>query len=246
VRAALLRLTDALRILLEPGGFSAFLTWPKFSLTSFKMTLDLKRQGIAPKTVIDVGANVGQFAVAAAKQFPGTRIFSFEPVPATVNELRNTLAGVKDVTIYPLALGESEGEIAFNVNAVSHASSALHVAPAHLEASPAAQEIGQISVKVSTLDSVFADIPLMAPVLLKLDVQGYEASVLRGAVNSLERIDYAILETSFKPMYEGEVLFFDMIAIMKSYGFDFLRPVGWFSNPKTGEILQMDMLFARR
>jgi hypothetical protein len=51
-----------------------------------------------------------------------------------------------------------------------------------------------------------------------------------------------ILEASFKPMYEGEMLFMDIVRLMEEYG---LRPVGWLSEPKTGEILQMDALFKR-
>ena len=87
---------------------------------------------------------------------------------------------------------------------------------------------------------------LEPPVLLKLDVQGYEATTLRGGLETLKRLDYVILEASFKPMYEGEMLFMDIVHLMASYGFHFLRPVGWLSHPETDEFLQMDALFNRR
>ncbi len=210
------------------------------------MASDLARQGVVPQTVIDVGANVGQFAIAAAKHFPSAWIYSFEPIPETLDQLRANLKTIRNVTIFPFALGASEMEVAFNVNADSRASSVLHLAQGHLSAAPAAIEVRQISAKLSTLDTVFRELDLKSPVLLKLDVQGYEARVLEGGRETLKRIDFVIAEASFKPMYEGEVLFLDMVAMMKNRGFDFLRPVGWLSNPKTGEILQMDMLFARR
>jgi len=66
---------------------------------------------------------------------------------------------------------------------------------------------------------------------------------LRGGLKTLQRVDYVILEASFKPMYEGEMLFMNIVRLMEEYGFHFLRPVGWLSHPKTGEILQTDALF---
>jgi len=59
------------------------------------------------------------------------------------------------------------------------------------------------------------------------------------------RVEYVVLEASFKPMYEGEMLFMDIVRLMEGYGFSFLRPVGLLSDPRTGEIIQMDALFSR-
>lgn len=245
-RIRLFQFAEAARTLLEPGALQALLRWPKFSFTSFRMVSSLARQGIAPNTSIDVGANVGQFTVAVARIFPGAQIYAFEPEPVSTEHLRRNTRGLPNVTVCPLALGEAEGQGKLHINSYCHSSSLLPIATGHVEAFPYAREIADVEVRVSTLDRVFAGTALEAPVLLKLDVQGYEARVLEGGRETLKRIDFVIAEASFKPMYEGEVLFLDMVAMMKNCGFDFLRPVGWLSNPKTGEILQMDMLFARR
>ena len=223
----------------------AALTWPKLSVTSFKMISGLVRQEILPKTVIDVGANVGQFAVASAKLFSDVTVYSFEPNPDCVAALRKNVSSLDNVVVYPVALGDEERELAFHVNSHSHSSSFLPLAKGHVSAFPDAREVGTIQVKLSTLDKVFADIELHGPVLLKLDVQGYEAQVLRGAVDTLKRVDYVVLEASFKPMYQGEMLFMDMIRLMENFGFSFLRPVGFLTDPRTGEIIQMDALFRR-
>jgi Methyltransferase FkbM domain len=100
-------------------------------------------------------------------------------------------------------------------------------------------------VEISTLDAVFSRIELASSVLLKLDVQGYEPKVLEGGTETLRRVDYVILETSFKPLYEGEKIFMEIAQQMQGYCFSFLRPVGWLTAPETGEILQMDALFQR-
>lgn len=237
--AAILPLAEDLR------SVPALLTWPKFSVTSFMMVSRLDRQDVVPGTVLDVGANTGQFAVASAKLFPGVHIHSFEPVPACVERLRKNVSGLDKVIVYPFALGERAGEATFMVNRYSHSSSLLPLARAHLEAFPGAQEQEKIVVKVSTLDQVFADVELRPPVLLKLDVQGYEAHTLRGGVETLKRVDYVVLEASFEAMYEGELLFMDLTQMMEEQGFRFRRPVGWLAEPRSGEILQMDALFTR-
>lgn len=189
---------------------------------------------------------MGQFAVASAKLFPDVRVHSFEPVPDCAAELRKTVAGLETVTVYPLALGEEAGEARLRVNAYTHASSFLPVTRTHRETFPEVRESGEVSVEVSTLDLVFAGVELRGPVLLKLDVQGFEADVIRGGPETLKRVDYVVLEASFRRMYEGEPLFTEIVRLMEDHGFGFKRPVGWLTAPGTGEVLQMDALFARR
>ncbi len=232
-------------LLEDVSSIKGFITWPKFSATSYIMVSGLARQGILPKTVLDVGANVGQFAVAAAKMFPHVRIHSFEPVPECVVKLRRNISKLSNIRVYPIALGDSEGETTFHVNSYILSSSILPLAKGHREAFPNAQQVETITVQVSTLDSVFDGVDFQPPVLLKLDVQGYEGQTLRGGVDTLKRVDYVVLEASFKPMYEGEILFMDIVRMMEKQGFRFERPVGWCQASRSNEILQMDALFMR-
>lgn len=237
------KLQAVLPLLEDTGSVKAFLTWPKFSVTSYLMVSRLAKQGILPKTVLDVGANVGQFAVASAKLFPGVQVHSFEPVPGCAKALQKNVSGLGNVAVYPFALGDSEGEVTFRVNLHSQSSSALPLARGHRDAFPEARETREITVRTSTLDRTFADIEFSGPVLLKLDVQGYEAHTLRGGSETLERVDYAVLETSFKTLYEGETLFMDIVRMMEEWGFRFERPVSWLTVLENGEVLQMDALF---
>ncbi len=229
----------------NPTVWHALLSWPKFSITSYRMVSSLMQQGIIPRTVIDVGANVGQFAVACAKIFPGVAVHSFEPLPDCVERLKRNVARLADVHVYPLALGAESGETTMHVNSHSHSSSILALGERHRRAFPSAREIGDIKVKMSTLDLEMKSIFLERPVLLKLDVQGYEALVLEGATETLEKIDYVLLEASFRPMYVGEKTFMDIVRTMEGYGFEFLRPVDWLSDPHNGEVLQVDALFVK-
>lgn len=222
----------------------ALISWPKFSHTSFRMVSSLLAQNVVPRTVIDVGANVGQFAIASAKLFSDVKIYSFEPNPDCLSSLKKNISALSnDVRVYSVALGGTEGEVTFHVNSHSHSSSILRLAETHKAAFPDAMECRDINVRMSTLDAMLAEVTLTPPVLLKLDVQGFETQVLAGAGNTLQQVDYVILEASFKPMYEGEMAFLDVISLMGRLGFEFLRPVGWLPDTGTGEILQADLLF---
>jgi FkbM family methyltransferase len=203
------------------------------------------QQDIVPKTILDVGANVGQFAVACTKIFPGVVVHSFEPLPLCVKELKGNVARLRGVRVYPVALGEQEGEVTMHVNSHSHSSSILGLGERHRKAFPDAREVQTIRVAISTLDRELKSVPLEDPILLKLDVQGYEAQVLEGATETLKKVDYVLLEASFRPLYEGEETFMEIARMMEDLGFEFLRPIAWLSDPHNGEVLQMDALFAR-
>jgi FkbM family methyltransferase len=244
-----LRLKDSilriLEVISEPSALAAIATWPVFSITSYQMLRGLARQEVAPRTIIDVGANIGQFAVAAVKTFPAARVYTIEANPESFNHLCRNIRKLKNASAFQAAVGDREGIVELHINAHSHSSSLLELAPAHRAAFPYAVELGTVQVKATTLDTMFAGIELQPPVLLKLDVQGYEAQALRGAVRTLQRVDYTVLEASFRPMYEGETLFLDLVRIMLSHSFRFSRPVGLLHDSSTGEILQMDALFER-
>lgn len=235
----------ALSVLKDIHLIKALITWQKFSITSYQMVSCLAKQGINPKTVIDVGANVGQFTVATSKIFGDIQIYSFEPLPACVQELQRNVYGIKRIVVYPFALGETERDTRFCINSHTQSSSILPLTSIHCSAFPKAQEEQTITVKISTLDLVFANVEFQHPVLLKVDVQGYEAQVLLGGEETLRRVDFVIVEVSFKAMYKGELIFRDILRAMEARGFRFDRPVGSLANPSNGEVMQMDALFTR-
>ena len=206
----------------------------------------LARLGIAPRTIIDVGANVGQFTVAASKILRPSRVHCFEPLPDCVSKLRANVSSLTDVHVHACAVGEEDGTCRMRVNYYSPSSSLLPLAEQHRSAFPEAEEVGCVNVEISTLDRVFGDAPLELPVLLKVDVQGYEAAVLRGAQKLLKCVSHAVIETSLKPMYETEPLFMDIARFMEQCGFRFAGPVGYLRHPVSGEVLQLDALFERR
>ncbi|NMB87349.1 MAG: FkbM family methyltransferase [Chloroflexi bacterium] len=234
-----------LALLEDPGALRAWLSWPKFSFTAYRMCTRLARQDVRPRTVLDVGANVGQFAVAAAHIFPGVQVISFEPEPASFARLQGNIRRLPQVEAHALAVGDLPGQVEFHVNAYSPSSSILPLGETHRQAFPFAREADLIRVTQVRLDDFLAGREFRPPVLMKIDVQGYEDHVLRGAARTLACSDYVLMETSFSPLYQGEQAFRQVLERMEALGFSFLRPLDFVDHPHTGEILQMDALFRR-
>ena len=102
-----------------------------------------------------------------------------------------------------------------------------------------------MEVEVETLDNISESLSLVSPVLLKLDVQGFEKEVLRGGEGLLKQIDFLLFETSFIQMYENEPLFEEMHEFVSHLGFKILAPIGLLRS-KDQRIVQMDMLYKRK
>lgn len=196
-------------------------------------------------TVIDVGANQGQFAIASARGFQKATIYSFEPLPDVYPVLQKNVSTYPQIKSFNMALGSSNGVIDFYRNSHSHASSALPISTYQQTQLPETANTEKIQVSVQRLDQVRSELTLTRPVLLKLDVQGYEKEVLEGASAMLDQVDYLVFETSFVPMYEGEPVFNEMHEYVKSKGFELIVPVGSLQN-KTGQYLQLDVLYGRK
>lgn len=218
----------------RPSGLIALARWRPFSITAFEMAHALREQGVHPRTVIDGGANVGQFARACLEVFSGARVISFEPLPEAIHAFRRHFEHESRCRLVEAALGETLGVTAFHPQEYALASSVL--LPVHGTARAA------IQVPVTPLDQAIAAEELEAPVLLKLDLQGYELAALRGARASLRRIRWVLLEVVFRPSYVAEATFEDLYDFLREHGFRFLRPVDTLVGDG-GEVIQMDALF---
>jgi FkbM family methyltransferase len=232
------------RVLMQPGGLRSYIRWKPFSITAFTMLGALKQQGLDFGTVIDGGANAGQFARAVAEFYPRATIISFEALPDVAETLRRNLSDRPQVRVIQSALGRSDGALEFFPNEYSLASSALPVHANQRSSFPNVRQLDSIRVPMVCLDTSLADESLTPPVLLKLDLQGYELEALKGATRTLDRVTHVLFEVAFKPMYQGEPLFDEISDFLRAAGFRFLRPVDFLPDAH-GEIVQMDALFTR-
>ena len=216
-----------------------------FSRTSFRMLYDLRDQGQAAGTILDVGANKGQFSAAARSLFPEAVIHSFEPLPRAAEQLRRVSSGDARWFVHEVAVTARNETATLRVNAHSQSSSLLDVGARHLKAFPTATTVDEIAVSTATLDSLLASKDLARPVLLKIDTQGTEDQVILGAERTLARVDFVLVELSFVRLYEGDSTWSHVADLLARHDFRLDRPVGLLRDPASREILQFDGLFVR-
>ena len=95
------------------------------------------------------------------------------------------------------------------------------------------------------LDEYADQMELSSKTLLKIDVQGYEDRVLRGARKVLRKVDYVLVEVSVAPLYEGQAQFDPIYSFLLDSGFSYAGNLEQMLSPLDGSILQLDALFAR-
>lgn len=177
------------------------------------------------KCVIDVGANQGQFRdfLRDDVEFKG-HIVSFEPIPAHVKLMRERAVGDPKWHIEECALGSSDGTGTFNVMVGTQFSSFLE--PDHSYVSEFKQRnqiTEQIEVTIRTLDGAFATLGQRIDAratYLKMDTQGFDLEVLKGARATLSEVRGMQSEASVKPIYSGMPDYVETIKTIQELGFE--------------------------
>jgi FkbM family methyltransferase len=193
------------------------------------------------RTVFDVGASRGQFALFAVERFPKAQVTCFEPLP----ESRAALASVLDgrVEVRPVAVGAAPGTAELQVSAQDDSSSLLPIGSRQIAEFPGTARASTLEVPVVALEAEIGP-ATPGPRLLKIDVQGLELEVLKGAGRALDLIDEAFIECSFVELYEGQALADEVVAFLLDRG---LRLAGIYgiSYSADGSAVQADFLFRR-
>ncbi|WP_224982611.1 FkbM family methyltransferase [Geomonas agri] len=198
-------------------------------------------------TVLDVGANTGQFARHLRSIGYQGRIICFDPLREAHAALAELARRDPELTVAPRqALGDSTGEVEIKVSANLESSSLLSVSEAHLQAEPSVRTVAVEKVPMHRLDDAVQS--YLSPgdrVFLKIDVQGYELPVLRGAEGVLSQVLGVQLELSLHPLYDGEPLFREVIDAVEGLGFTLHDLNPCFSDDTTGRTYQVDGVFFR-
>lgn len=194
--------------------------------------------------VIDVGANVGQYAERLWDMGFAGQIISFEPGFEAFRDLkvRSDRFGTRWQS-RRVALSDAPGTATLQVSGNSVSSSLLEVAEEHLRAAPDSRIVARESVEVSTLDRQLAGVG--GVYWLKLDVQGLELQVLHGADAVLERTAVVQAEISFAELYSGQADWLTVCHYLQNRGYvmRYLEP--GYEDPQSGYMLQADVLFVR-
>lgn len=231
------KLTD---LIVFPASWPAAIATRTFAAVEHKSIIKYLR----PQTLLDVGANKGQFSLLVRNLLPATEIIAFEPLASEADIFERNFAGDARCKLMRFALSDRAGSAQFHVADRADSSSLLPIGDGQ-RAAYGMDEAHTLAVEVRRLDEVVTLDQLSGRVLLKIDVQGAEDMVLRGSTALLPHIDLVYLEASFVELYEGQKLAGDVVAQMDGLGYA-LRSIGSTSNTRHFGATQADLLFSRK
>ncbi len=196
-------------------------------------------------TVIDVGANRGQFCLAVRQWAPRAIVFAFEPLSEPADLFRKVFRDDFRVTMHQVAIGQEAGEATIHVSVEDDSSSLLPISNLQQRLFPGTGEVRTETIKVGKLSNFISAKDIVAPGMLKLDVQGYEIEALKGCEDLLDYFSYVYAECSFVELYTGQALADEIIAWMRERDF-ILSGIYNLCYDKNGRALQGDYLFINR
>lgn len=199
--------------------------------------------GLRPDVVLDVGANRGQFTLLVKGLLPGATVVAFEPVEQARTVLGKVVGDLGGVTIVPTACGADHAATGMNVAQDDDNSSLLVPSERQLGLHPGSSTVRRVPTEVAPLDDLVDRRVVRGVSLLKVDVQGTELDVLRGATGLLEVLTYVYVEMSFIERYVGQSAPAEIVRLLDRSGFALLHlhnPI-----PAPAGLVQVDALFAR-
>jgi FkbM family methyltransferase len=201
----------------------------------------LALQGLNVRTVLDVGANRGQFSLLARCLYPAATIYAFEPLQRPAEQFRALFAGQANVHLFQVGIGEALGDTKMFVANDHHASSSI--LKAHKQSQIfGSRETGEETVRVGRLNDFLPVDRLRPPCLLKIDVQGYELQVINGCREALPFVDYLYVECCYVELYARQALAHEILRRLGEFGFALRGTYNQHCDPKEGPVIA-DFLF---
>lgn len=200
------------------------------------------------RTVIDIGANRGATCAEWLKEYPDAEVHAIEALTRFQAELNSVAARSKGrMHVWQCAASDEAGVVTFLEHSDHPSSSSL------LKSSSKSHEIMPFTklerehkVEAIPIDSLFEREAIDLPngLLMKLDVQGAEAKVLRGAHKTLQKTLAVLIEVNLLPLYEGQASFEEIIAILGDAGLHFSGTLEQFHG-KNNRPIYFDAVFLR-
>jgi FkbM family methyltransferase len=205
---------------------------------------NLKAQGFVPACILDVGANLGQWTREAAPIFPQAQFVLIEANSkhaAALEQTAKDLAGRVSFEIRLLGPEPRDAATFYTVDVENQQWSAGSSVLPELTTYPRQAT----TLPMDTLDSVLGSYSCASPVLLKLDVQGFELEILKGGRRTLDSAEVIVIEAPVLPYNDGAPLLDGVIAFMKSSGFVVYDICGQRRRETDGVLFHVDLIFAK-
>jgi FkbM family methyltransferase len=197
------------------------------------------------KTVIDIGANVGGFALEFAEILPNATFYAFEPIPSVFNEMVSNTKNI-NVKAFNYGLGDKAESISINVNEFSPSSSILELADLHKENFKNSVKVTKETISIKILDEEFKVSDFNKNIFVKIDVQGFEDKTINGAKQILRHTKVVLVEMTFKELYKDQKLFHDIYMQLYELGFEYNGAFAQNYDEKNGSMIYADAFFINR
>lgn len=229
---------NILRKIIQRTGFDFHRYRPVPDRSKFWQSLNIK-------TILDIGANVGQFAREAREKLPEAQIYSFEPLKQCFEALEKGFEKEPKFKAFNYALGDKERELEMHKSSYTPSSSILQMSDVHKDLFPHTKEHTQEKIFVKKLDDIAKELNLQKELLIKVDVQGFEDKVIAGGENIFKIAKVILIETSFVELYKNQPSFDDIYQKLKSLGFKYHGSMQEKVDKHSGKIISEDSLFIR-
>lgn len=214
---------------------------------SFNQQYQLMRKSL-PKIIFDVGANRGQTTVNYLRYFLDATIYGFEPYPPSFEAYKTRFFGLHKVIPVEVSLSDKTGVSKLYCNDCDYTNSLLKPLPeskrTYKDINQQLKHVKTIYSKTITLDKFTEDNRIKAIDILKMDTQGSELRILKGAARLLKHkmINIIYTEIGFLPMYEGHALFSDIETLLRKSGYILYDITNCFRDSK-GRLISGDAIF---
>ena len=192
-----------------------------------------EKHSFKPKVIFDIGAYKGNWTKMCLKIFPSSNYYLFEPQDKMLPILNRT--SKDNITIENSLLGKEDGK-KVDFYQFKTSSSVLKFG----------NNIPSTKKVTRSLDNYIKINKIKSIDILKIDVQGYELQVLKGAISSLKSIEIIIVEVSFLEIYQNCPLANKLIQFLDNFNFQIFDIVDFKYRPLDGNLFQVDMFFIKR
>lgn len=229
-----LRMRNAIRLFLRRHPIEYRSRWPDLEM------FQLSRNDL----VFDVGANIGDFIECVLAYEPWAIVHAFEPLQEPFCQIKDKFKDYRGIFFQNIALGGECGRRCFYQGNYDQISSFLKINPDMAKKIPRV-DFGikrTIDVPIETLDAYVRRTNIQKIKLLKIDVQGYEMEVLKGACRTLPAIEYIYTEAQMQELYNGAPTYNSIFSFLSNRGF-MLERMTSFRFDTNNDLFECDMIF---